>query len=1093
MADRPLLALPGGTVTFLLTDVEASTRLWQERPGEMGPAIERHYEILDAAIASAGGVRPVEQGEGDSVVGAFSQAGDAIRAALDAQVVLSAELPWLKVRMAIHTGVAQFRDQGNYVGRSIIRCARLRSCAHGGQVLVSETAAPLLADALPDDASLVDLGVSRLRDLNRSEQVWQLSRPALSAVFPALRSLDSVPHNLPRPLTSFIGRDAERVIVSDLVHRNRLVTLTGAGGCGKTRLALETAADAVGSCPGGTWWVELAQAAMPEHVVDAIAKVVGVALTAGTDPLHQLVLVLEHAQPTMVVLDNAEHLLDEVSRVVHALAASCPTARIVVTSREPLGVPGEVIWRVPSLQAPARSSAASLEVLAELDAVRLFMDRATAARPNLRLDEASAPHVAAICARLDGIPLALELAAARVRSMPLARIADGLDDAFRLLTGASRTVLARQQTLLASIEWSHDLLDDAERAVLRRAAIFVAPFTLDAAEVVAGDGEGVEQWRVLDLLSRLVDKSLVQLDEVSGRYSLLETVRQFCLDRLRQHRELDPTRRRHASWYADWADAVDAGHHGYDTDVFLPDAADALAAQRWAMDHDQQLAFRLIVGLRWIRWSFGALPDIKEQCRWIEDNGVESASEHRQLWARATLATGTIGEMVGWGGAVVAEAYAELRNDDHAAIFFDQRTSAFMSAFASSAVLTQVYERARAVGCWWASIRIAGYLTLVTASLGYREAARRHNGELRTMLARSGLSVTPGTTGIGYQGEIALARFEGDYSTNGRTLRTLSPSGSPHLRLLVLSQTFLEALTVRDSELCREALAWLPKSVPSVMKMLPLQGAFAKGYLAGQLVEAAELGLQLWDAEGSSPRFLFFWEWMLRISTVALAVGRVDEVVERVDRYAQLNDTGGPHPAPTVALHVHRAQILVAQGGDAPNEALHQAHAALVTAHEIGFASRRIDAIELIAVLLSRRDDVRLAARLLGAAQAERDRTGFRATLFDGWTQVVTELDALRLVPEFAEGEGMAIADAVELAQRSRGSRKRPLHGWDSLTPTELHVAQLAAAGRRNADIAETLYIGVATVKTHLSRIFAKTGCTNRSELAAVFPEELRP
>ena len=214
MADRPLLALPGGTVTFLLTDVEASTRLWQERPGEMGPAIERHYEILDAAIASAGGVRPVEQGEGDSVVGAFSRAGDAIRAALDAQVVLLAEIPWLKVRMAIHTGVAQFRDQGNYVGRSIIRCARLRSCAHGGQVLVSETAAPLLADALPDEASLVDLGVSRLRDLNRSEQVWQLSHPALSSVFPALRSLDSVPHNLPRPLTSFIGRDAERVDVS---------------------------------------------------------------------------------------------------------------------------------------------------------------------------------------------------------------------------------------------------------------------------------------------------------------------------------------------------------------------------------------------------------------------------------------------------------------------------------------------------------------------------------------------------------------------------------------------------------------------------------------------------------------------------------------------------------------------------------------------------------------------------------------------------------------------------------------------------------------------------------------------------------------
>ncbi len=213
MADHAQLVLPGGTVTFLLTDVESSTRLWHERREEMGAAIERHYAILDVAIASAGGVRPVEQGEGDSVVAAFSRAADAARAALEAQVALSAELPWLKVRMAIHTGDAQFRDQANYMGRSIIRCARLRSCAHGGQILVSETTASLLADALPDKASLVDLGVSRLRDLHRPEQVWQLSHPSVGSVFPALRSLDATPHNLPRPLTSFIGQHCQTVDV----------------------------------------------------------------------------------------------------------------------------------------------------------------------------------------------------------------------------------------------------------------------------------------------------------------------------------------------------------------------------------------------------------------------------------------------------------------------------------------------------------------------------------------------------------------------------------------------------------------------------------------------------------------------------------------------------------------------------------------------------------------------------------------------------------------------------------------------------------------------------------------------------------------
>ena len=1026
MASDAQLVLPGGTVTFLLTDVEASTRLWQERPDEMGPAIARHYEILDVAISSAGGIRPVEQGEGDSVVGAFSRAAEAVRAALDAQILLSAELPWLKVRMAVHTGDAQFRDEGNYVGRSIIRCARLRSCAHGGQILVSETTAPLLADALPDDAFLVDLGASRLRDLHRSEQVWQLAHPALGSVFPALRSLDSAPHNLPRPLTSFIGRDAERVTVADLVHRHRLVTLTGAGGCGKTRLALETAADAVGLHPGGTWWVELAQAAMPEHVVDAVAKVVGVTITAGADPLRELVRLLEHASPTMLVLDNAEHLLDEVSRVVHAIAEHCPTSQILVTSREPLGVSGEVIWRVSSLSSPARSGTATLEELKGLDSVRLFMDRATAARPNLRLDDSTAPQVAAICARLDGIPLALELAAARVRSMPLERIAGGLDDAFRLLTGGSRTTLARQQTLLASIDWSHDLLDEYERAVLRRVAVFAAPFPLDAAEPVAADGDTVEGWRVLDLLSRLVDKSLVQLDDASGRYSLLETVRQFCFDRLRQHHELDETRRRHACWYADWAEAVDAGHHGYDMSVFLPDAVDVLAAQRWAMDHDHELAFRIITGLRWIRWSLGAQPDLLEQCRWIEQNTIERAAALHTLWAQAVLATGSLGEMVRWVSPLSAEAYAEVPNDDPAAIFFDQRSSEFVAAFGRRAVLEHVYDRARRVDCRWGTIRLAGYLTLIAAWLGYRDDALRYSDDLTDALEREGLPLTPGTAGIGFMTARVLSKFTIGYREMGATYRTFAATAPPVLRNLVLSATFLNALIVRDLAMCRDAAAQLSDATRTHTR----QATIAEHYLEGNYAEAADHGLRHWDDQASTPLFLASDEWMLRISTAALAAGRIDEIAMRVERYARLNETWGPHPGPTIALHVHRAQLALAETGrDAPNEALHEAHAALSLAHEIGFASRRIDALELLAVLLARRDDVPLAARLFGAAQAERDRTSYRATLFDGWEHTAEELSALRAAPEFADGQMMTVADAVQTAQRSRGPRKLPSHG----------------------------------------------------------------
>ena len=382
--------LPEGTVTFLLTDVEGSTRLWETRPGDMPAAIARHYEILDAVVTAHRGVRPVEQGEGDSVVAAFASARDAIAAAVAAQLTLQRELPWLAVRMAVHTGGAQLRGNDNYMGRSIIRCARLRACGHGGQILVSETTAPLVADELHDAGALVDLGTARLRDLHRSERVWQVVHPALRSAFPPLRSLDAAPQNLPVPLTSFIGREAELAAIAGLLAEHRLVTLTGSGGAGKTRLALHAAADAIGSHTGGTWWVDLAAVRAGAEVAEALGRAVGMAPVTGVDSLAAVARRLSGADSTLVVLDNAEHVVDDAARVAAALLVAGPQVHVLVTSREPLGVPGEVIWRVPSLSSPPAGAAIPYEELGGYEAVRLFLERARQGRPDLVLDESSA-------------------------------------------------------------------------------------------------------------------------------------------------------------------------------------------------------------------------------------------------------------------------------------------------------------------------------------------------------------------------------------------------------------------------------------------------------------------------------------------------------------------------------------------------------------------------------------------------------------------------------------------------------------------------------------------------------------------------------
>jgi predicted ATPase/class 3 adenylate cyclase len=533
------MSLPSGTVTFLFTDIEGSTRLWERHPEAMRTALARHDALLRQAIESRGG--HVFKTVGDAFCAVFSSAPDAARASLDAQRALHAA-DWdavgaVRVRMALHTGEADERG-GDYFGPALNRVARLLAIGHGGQVLVSSAAEAAIHGALSAEASLRDWGSHRLKDLQEPEHVYQLCAPDLPAEeFPPLRSLQAFANNLPVQATSFIGRERDIAEIQRLLSSARLLTLNGAGGVGKTRLALQAAADLLETYGDGVWLVELAPLADPDLVPQTVAFALGVREEPGR-PFTQTLADYLRNKKLLLLLDNCEHLVDACARLADTLLRSCPDLQILATSREALGVPGERTYRLPSLGLPDPARLPPMDVLAQFESVRLFRERAQLHQPAFAVTAANAPALAQVCHRLDGIPLAIELAAARVRSLPVEQIAARLDDRFRLLTGGSRTALPRQQTLRALMDWSYGLLTDGEKTLLRRVSVFSGGWTLEAAETVCA-GDGVDDWEILDLLTRLVDKSLIVYEERDGeaRYRLLETVRQYAQERLQESGE----------------------------------------------------------------------------------------------------------------------------------------------------------------------------------------------------------------------------------------------------------------------------------------------------------------------------------------------------------------------------------------------------------------------------------------------------------------------------------------------------------------------------------------------------------------------------
>jgi predicted ATPase/class 3 adenylate cyclase len=655
-----MLKLPAGTVSFLFTDIEGSTRLLDQHPREMEAAMGRHHDLLRDAVEANGGV--VFETLGDGVYASFSRAGDGVRAAIAGQRAIHAE-DWsevgeIRVRMGLHTGDVQLRGE-HYFGPALFRCSRLMAIGHGGQVLLSRATHDLVEEALPVGVSLRALGSHRLKDLAEPTEIYQMVHPELPAEFPPLKSLDALANNLPIQTTRFIGRLQEVAAVRNLAAAQRLVTLSGTGGAGKTRLALQVAADLVDTFKDGVWLVEIGPVGDPVLVPQAVATVLSVREEPGRSPLSALVEFVR-SRHLLVLLDSCEHVVQACAELASTLLRAAPALHILVTSREVLGVNGETTWRVPSLSLPPKPPPPP-ESLDQYEAVGLFVERATAASTNFRLTAQNAAAVLEICARLDGIPLAIELAAARVRMLSVEQIASRLDDRFRLLTGGSRAGLPRQRTLRALVDWSYGLLQEAERVLLRRLSVFAGGWTLEAAERIC-TGDGLAPDDVLDLLMQLVDKSLVIADEQAGqeRYRMLETIRQYARELLVEVGESQTVHARHHDWFMGMAER--ATPEGYDT-LGLASVGheydNLRVALRWAIEsRESERALRLAGGL----WSFWSVRGFYTEGRaWLSEAlEIDGDSARTAARARALQAAGHLANCQG-DYAAAAGLLAESR------------------------------------------------------------------------------------------------------------------------------------------------------------------------------------------------------------------------------------------------------------------------------------------------------------------------------------------------------------------------------------------------------------------------------------------------
>jgi predicted ATPase/DNA-binding CsgD family transcriptional regulator len=1073
-------------------------------PGALDPdssAVRERLDILfEEVLRGHGGARSPE-GENETFVARFYRASDALAFALHVQSAVAAEAsargPRWTVRMALHAGEA---PQGDPDAERLIerRCRYLREVGYPGQTLLTRAVRELVVRDLPKDVVLIDLGAVRLRDLSPPQRVYQLSKSGAGSEFPSLRSIDAVPNNLPIQRTSFVGREAEMAKIRRLVVAgNGPVTLTGAGGCGKTRLALHVAADLAPDFVGGVWWVDLAKLGDASLLANAIAAPLAIKEVQG-EPLRDIVARRLRQGPTLLLLDNCEHVIAHCAALVHELLDACPSLSCLATSREPLGVDGEIAWRVPALRLPADQ--ASTAQVASCEAVRLFADRASLVQQDFRITDQNADGVAAICVRLDGIPLAIELAAARVRMLTVDQILAGLTDRFRLLMGGTRTALPRHRTLRASVDWSFGLLSDDERVVLRRLAVFAGGFHIDAAERVCTDANVMEE-RVLDILTTLVDRSLVHVEEGTrvARYYLLETIRQYASDRLIESGETAAIRTRHLRFFVTLAEQAQPELESAGLFEWLPrlDAEhdNIRAALDWSLEAEAYTDGLRLASALWLFWLLrGHLTEGKQRI----EHALQAVDAPPSLQASALIGLGQLLVLRGDLGEAATNARRAL---EIARAQQDRRLEgraldalAYATAFLNPPAAPRLFEESVSVsreandGAFVAdalnglgiSHYLAGNYRSATTSLLEGVASSRESGNAATL--------TIGLAVLGYclalQGRLARAQ----------TCLRESLVIARRLRDRVFEAQSLFSLglidALRGEPTRSEAL--LEESIDIARESSPLMEAFAllthglARYVAGD-VEGSQVRLEEALVLARTMALPWVTSWSLAsLGNVALTSGKLDAARQHIDEALAVANSSGLR----TDLPIDAAARLAREMSDLETaESLH--HDALKVAHEINSVLLMPAHLEGLAGLAGLGERFHEAARLLGAAEAAREAHGLaryaaeRERYETDVARIRRALPASEFRALWDEGRAMSLDEAGSYCSRGRGERKRPSFGWGSLTPTELEVVRHVVQGLTNPEVARRLFVSRSTVKTHLAHIFAKVGVSTRAELAA--------